>query len=260
MVVILSIAGSDTSGGAGIQADIKTITGLGGHALTVVTALTAQNSLGVSAIHRIPSDFVTKQIDQVIRDIPPQAVKIGMLHGAETVRAVARALKWHRLQPVVIDPVMRATAGGELLEPHAVDLFKSILLPRADVLTPNLDEAGLLIGRPVTSFEEMKEAAGILHGFGPDVVITGGHLAGTCIDVVYHGDSLEYLEGPRIETKNTHGSGCVFSSALATFKAMGYDTMDAARKAHEYTREAIERGYPCGRGQGTVLPPASPGR
>jgi hydroxymethylpyrimidine kinase/phosphomethylpyrimidine kinase len=260
MVVILSIAGSDTSGGAGIQADIKTITGLGAHALTVVTALTAQNSLGVSAIHKIPPDFVAKQMDQVIQDIPVQAVKIGMLHGADTVRAVTDALKRYGLRLVVIDPVMRATAGGDLLEPSAVDLFKSVLHPLADVLTPNLEEAGVLTGRPVNSLEEMKEAAGILHGLGPDVVVTGGHLAGTCIDVVYHGDTLECLEGPRIETKNTHGSGCVFSSAMATFKAMGFDTMGAAREAHEYTRQAIERGYPCGRGQGTVYPPLSPSR
>jgi hydroxymethylpyrimidine kinase/phosphomethylpyrimidine kinase len=260
MVVILSIAGSDTSGGAGIQADIKTITGLGAHAVTVVTALTAQNSLGVSAIHKIPSDFITKQMDQVIQDIPTQAIKIGMLHGAETVRAVAGALKRYGLQPVVIDPVMMATAGGNLLEPSAVDLFKSVLLPLADVVTPNLDEASILTGRPVTNLEEMKEAAGILHRLGPDVAVTGGHLAEMCIDVVYHGETLECLEGPRIETKNTHGSGCVFSSAMATFMAMGFDTIGAARKAREYTRRAIERGYPCGRGQGTVHPPLYPGR
>ena len=260
MVVILSIAGSDTSGGAGIQADIKTITGLGAHALTVVTALTAQNSLGVSAIHKIPSGFVTKQMDQVIQDIPIQAVKIGMLHGADTVRTVANGLNQYGLQPVVIDPVMRATAGVDLLEPRAIDLLKSILLPLADVVTPNLDEASLLTGRPVTSIKEMMKAAEILRGLGPDVVVTGGHLAGPCIDVVYHGDSLECLEGPRIDTKNTHGSGCVFSSALATFKGMGFDTMGAAKKAREYTRQAIERGYPCGRGQGTVKPPVSPGR
>ncbi|MDB9822243.1 bifunctional hydroxymethylpyrimidine kinase/phosphomethylpyrimidine kinase [Deltaproteobacteria bacterium] len=254
MIYVLTIAGSDSSGGAGIQADIKTITGLGAHALTAVTAITAQNSMGVVEIYEVPERIVSLQIETVIKEILPGAVKIGMMHSGGIIREVARVIKKNRLERVVIDPVLRASAGGQLLEESAVTLLKDILFPLATVITPNLEEAGILTGKKVENLSEMEEAAREMKGMGPDVVLTGGHLEENCVDLVYNGTDMHYFQGSKIETANTHGSGCVFSSSLATFLAMDHGLVEAAGLAHDFTRHAIEKGYACGHGAGVVSP------
>jgi hydroxymethylpyrimidine/phosphomethylpyrimidine kinase len=254
MIYVLTIAGSDSMGGAGIQADIKTITCLGAHALTAVTAITAQNSRGVVKTYGIPERIVSLQIETIIQELVPGAVKIGMMHRGDIIREIACVIKENNLDRVVIDPVMRASAGGELLEESAVRLLKDILFPLVTVITPNLEEAGILTGERIGNLSEMEEAALEIKKLGPDVVLTGGHLEEKCVDLVYDGKDIHYFEGPKIETANTHGSGCVFSSSLATFLAMGHNLAEAAGLARDFTRDAIENSYPCGHGAGVVRP------
>jgi hydroxymethylpyrimidine/phosphomethylpyrimidine kinase len=254
MISILTIAGSDSCGGAGIQADIKTITSLGAHALTAVTAITVQNSLGIVETYDIPERVICLQIKTIIDDLFPDAVKIGMLHTGPIIREVAGAIKKHKLSRVVLDPVLRASAGGQLLEDSAVDLLKETLLPLATVVTPNLYEAGRLTDYEVYNLGDMERAAREIKELGPDVVVTGGHLEGDCIDLLYDGKEMHYFQGPRIETANTHGSGCVFSTSLAAFLAMDYNMVEATRLAHDFARDAIENSYPCGHGPGAVYP------
>jgi hydroxymethylpyrimidine/phosphomethylpyrimidine kinase len=254
MISILTIAGSDSCGGAGIQADIKTITSLEAHALTAVTAITVQNSLGIVETYDVPRRIVSLQIKTIIEDIFPVAVKIGMLHTESIIREVAWAIKKNKLERVVVDPVIRASAGGQLLEDSAVDLLKETLLPLATVVTPNLYEAGRLTGYEVYNLSDMERAAREIKELGPDVVVTGGHLKENCIDLLYDGKEIHYFQGPRIETANTHGSGCVFSTSLATFLAMDYDMVEATRLAHDFARDAIKNSYPCGHGPGVVSP------
>lgn len=250
----MTIAGSDTCGGAGIQADLKTITSLGAHGMSVITAVTAQNSLGIMGIQEISAEFISKQIESVIEDIDPDAVKIGMLLTNGAVRSVAACIEKHKLSPVVLDPVMRASTGTGLLEPEALRLLKEILLPRTNVLTPNLKEAESLSGMRVTSVEEMEAAAKVIRDLGPDVVVTGGHLKGKSVDVLYDGKKFYHFPSERVDTEHTHGSGCVFSAALATFLAKGDDLPTATKLAQNFTRVAIKTGYPCGRGGGVVNP------
>jgi hydroxymethylpyrimidine/phosphomethylpyrimidine kinase len=251
---ILVIAGSDSSGGAGIQADIKTITSLGGHALTALTAVTAQNSLGVTGIHKIPAGFISRQVKAVIEEVLPQAVKIGMLYSGAAVKEVAKLLKRYGLSNIVLDPVLRATTGKELLEPEAVSLLKEELLPLASVVTPNLFEAGTLAGMKVDCPDDMEKAAETIQAMGPDVVITGGHLKGQCTDLLFDGKAFHRFHGSRIDTQHTHGSGCVFSTSLASFLGGGKDVVTATKMAHDFTRRAIIYGYECGRGPGPVKP------
>jgi len=254
MRYILTIAGSDSCGGAGIQADIKTIFSLGAHALTAVTAITSQNSQGIVETFDLPGRIVSLQIKTIIEDVFPHAVKIGMLHKRMIIRKVAEAIKRHKLKRVILDPVIRASAGGQLLEDSAITLLKNHLLPLATVITPNLYEAGILAGHEVRNPGEMERAAREIKALGPHVVVTGGHLEGNCIDILYDGKEIHYLQDPKIETTNTHGSGCVFSSSLATFLAMDYDIVEATRLAHDFTREAIVNSYPFGTGPGIVSP------
>ena len=254
MKYVLAIAGSDSCGGAGIQADIKTITSLGAHALTAITAVTAQNSLGIAAIQKIPAKFISKQIECLFEDVRPDAAKIGMLLTGAAVKAVARVIKKYGVPRLVVDPVSRASTGGSLLDAEAVPLLKETLLPLASVVTPNLYEAEILTGKRVRNLKEMEEASRVIKGLGPDVVITGGHLKGECVDLLYDGRDIQHFYGSRIRTGHTHGSGCVFSSALATFLALENDVKRAAELAHDFTRRAIARGYPCGRGSGAVRP------
>lgn len=253
---VLAIAGSDSGGGAGIQADIRTISSLGAHALTAITALTAQNSRNVAAIQKVPAKFVSMQIETILADIYPDAVKIGMLFTASCVREVARILKRHSLPKTVLDPVLRASTGKALLESQALVFLKRLLLPRVLVVTPNLREASVLSGRRVTTLREMQEAARVIHDMGPYVVVTGGHLRGTCVDVLYDGKEMHRFEGERIATEHTHGSGCIFSTALATFLASGEGLLKAVEQAHGFARKAIERGYAAGKGAGAVRPGA----
>jgi hydroxymethylpyrimidine kinase/phosphomethylpyrimidine kinase len=254
MKCVLSIAGSDSGGGAGIQADIKTITSLGAHALTVITALTAQNSLGVSAIHPVPSGFIARQIQAVVEDRPPDSVKVGMVYTAAAVREVSRMIADYRLSPVVVDPVLRASTGRALLEPGAIRVLKDQLLPLATVVTPNLDEAEILTGKRVRTLREMERAAIEIFRLGPRVVIKGGHLKRESPDVFFDGKEVTVFPGKKIASPFTHGTGCVFSSALATFLALGENLKKAVHSAHDLVRKAIRGGYTVGHGRGAVAP------
>jgi hydroxymethylpyrimidine kinase/phosphomethylpyrimidine kinase len=254
MIHILVIAGSDSFGGAGVQADVKTSARLGAHATTAVTAVTAQNSLGITAVHKVPVSFISKQVETIIEDLMPYAVKIGMLFTAAAVREVARLIKKHNLKRVVVDPVFRASTGMELLEPGAISVMKDVLFPLTGVVTPNLDEAGILAGKKVKGMEEIVKAAKIIKQLGPDVVITGGHFEDRCVDLVFDGKDIHQFWGSKIYTEHTHGSGCVFSTALAVFLGEGKSLVKATEMAHDFTRNAIIKGYECGRGAGPVKP------
>ena len=257
MRYVLTIAGSDSCGGAGIHADIKAITALGCHALTAVTAVTAQNSHGIVALHDVPEGFISLQIETVVKDLIPDAVKIGMLPTVSAIKELAGAIRNIGVKHIILDPVMKASAGGYLMGDSSISVLKEVLLPVSAVITPNIDEAGVLVGERVGRLEEMEEAAKELKKIGPDVIITGGHLEGECTDILFDGKEIAVFRDSKIDTKNTHGSGCVFSSSLATFLALGYDMRRAAGLAHDFTRRAIERGYPCGSGPGPVSPPGN---
>jgi hydroxymethylpyrimidine kinase/phosphomethylpyrimidine kinase len=254
MKCVLSIAGSDSGGGAGIQADIKTITSLGAHALTVLTALTAQNSFGISAIHSVPPGFIARQIKAVVEDRPPDAVKVGMVFTAAAVKAVSRMIAHYNLSPVVVDPVLRASTGRLLLERDAIRALRERLLPLATLVTPNLDEAEFLTGRRVRSLKEMERAAIEIFRMGPQVVIKGGHLKRESSDVFFDGKDATVFPGTKIASPSTHGTGCVFSSAVATHLALGENLKEAVESAHDLVRGAIRRGYSIGRGAGAVAP------
>lgn len=254
MRYVLTIAGSDSCGGAGIQADIKTITGLGGHALTAITAVTAQNSRGVIALHEVPAGFIHLQIKTIIQDVQPDSAKIGLLSTVSAIEETAGAIKEFGIKRMVLDPIMKVSAGGHVLEPSAIGIMKEKLLPLTRVITPNIHEAGLLVGKEVSNLREMEEAAKELKESGPDVIITGGHLEGECIDLLYDGKDMVHLYGSKIETMNVHGTGCVFSASLATFLALDHTLVDATRLAHTYTRQAIKDGYAYRKGPGIVKP------
>ncbi|MCM2342336.1 MAG: bifunctional hydroxymethylpyrimidine kinase/phosphomethylpyrimidine kinase [Rhodoferax sp.] len=249
---VLSIAGSDSGGGAGVQADLKTFAALGCFGMTAITALTAQNTCGVRAIHPVPPDMLRAQIDAVLEDIGADAVKIGMLHSPEIVRTVAQAIDRHQLQRVVFDPVMVATSGAKLIDDPAIAVLVAELFPRAALITPNLDEAALLVGRPLTSAQDMVQAAAELIARGARaVLLKGGHLAGdTVIDVLLEasGEPL-WLQAPRITTANTHGTGCTLSSAIAAHLALGATLTQAVQQAREFVRQALQAGASVKTGQ-----------
>ena len=252
---ILTIAGSDSGGGAGIQADLKAITVLGGYGMSVLTALTAQNTMGVHAIHEVPVAFVEKQIDAVLTDIGADAIKTGMLANAEIIEAVARKIRQYGAKKVIVDPVMVAKGGARLLREEAERALIRRLLPLALVVTPNLHEAAVLTGRRVRSVEEMKKAARRIHEMGPKyVVVKGGHLRGEAVDIFYNGITCDEIKGPRIETTNTHGTGCTFASAIATLIARGEGVSEAVRKAKTFITLAIQAGFPIGKGTGPTNP------
>jgi hydroxymethylpyrimidine/phosphomethylpyrimidine kinase len=254
---ILTIAGSDSGGGAGIQADLKAITLLGGYGMSVLTALTAQNTLGVQAIYEVPVPFVEKQIDSVLSDIGADAIKTGMLVNAEIVEVVAKKMKQYQVEKVVVDPVMVAKSGDSLLQKDAQEALIKRLIPLSMVVTPNLMEASVLTGLKVRSIEEMKKAAHRIYQLGSKhVVVKGGHLKGKAIDLLYDGEKYEEIEGPRIETKNTHGTGCTFASAIATFLARGDTVSEAVRKAKIFITMAIQSGLALGKGTGPTNPSA----
>ncbi len=253
--VVLTIAGSDSIGGAGIQADLKTASALGAHVLTVLTAVTAQNSLEVKAVHFLPPEFIGKQIEAVVEDVHPDAVKIGMLGKEEAVLAVIKAIRKYGLQRVVVDPVIRSSTGATLLAQEALDAMKTGLFPLATIITPNIPEAEALCSLKVRTREDMIRAAQKLKATGAEsVVITGGHLGGEAADLFYDGKTTVFIGGQRVEARNDHGSGCVFSTALATYLAKGKDALEATKLAHEFTKRAIISGYRCGKGKGVVNP------
>jgi hydroxymethylpyrimidine/phosphomethylpyrimidine kinase len=251
---VLSIAGSDSGGGAGVQADLKTIAALGCYGMTAITALTAQNTTGVRAIHAVPLQMLADQIDAVAEDIGIDAVKIGMLHSAPTVEAVAAAIDRHALAPVVLDPVMVATSGARLIDPGAVAALVRELFPRAVLVTPNLDEAALLVERPLRTEADMEAAARSMLAMGARaVLLKGGHLAGdTVSDLLLAQDGMRvWMRAPRIATPNTHGTGCTLSSATAAWLALGAPLDQAVQRAREFVRGALEAGAAVRTGVGS---------
>jgi hydroxymethylpyrimidine/phosphomethylpyrimidine kinase len=254
----LTIAGSDSSGGAGIQADIKTFSSLGCYAMSVITALTAQNTTGVRAIHAVPPEFAAEQLEAIFTDIPPDSVKIGMLYSAELIETVARMLTKHRARNIVLDPVMAAQSGDSLLKEEAVEALKTHLMPMASVITPNLPEAEILLGSHITNIAGMEKAAGDLAQFGSEsILVKGGHLEGdesTDILFIPSRNRLVHIRGVRVKTRNNHGTGCTLSSAISSFLAHGLPLEEAVLKAKDYLTSAMEAGaaYEIGKGHGPV--------
>lgn len=250
---ILTIAGSDSGGGAGIQADLKTILAMDGYGMSALTALTAQNTCGVRGVHPVPPDFVADQIDSVAEDIGVDAAKTGMLNTAGVVAAVAGRVGHHRLEPLVVDPVMISKSGARLLQPAAEDALRDELVPLATVLTPNLPEARMLSGIEVSRPDQMRDAARAVLDLGPAaVVIKGGHLEGEPLDLFYDGEEFVEIAYPRVETRNTHGTGCTYSAAIATCLGRGMAPAEAVRAARAALQHAIENALPLGEGHGPL--------
>jgi len=251
---ILTIAGSDSGGGAGIQADLKTITVLGAYGLSVLTALTAQNTLGVTAVHRPPIDFLEAQLDAVLSDIGADAAKTGMLADAEVVRMVAAKLGQYRVPNLVVDPVMIAKGGDALLQPEACQALIDELLPLAEVLTPNLPEAETMLGTRIAGVSDMAEAARALQAKGPRaVLLKGGHVSGPAVDILFDGQEAREFSSPRYDTPNTHGTGCTLSAAIATFLGQGRSVVEAVSLGKTFISEAIRLAQPLGGGHGPVF-------
>jgi len=252
-VRVLSIAGSDSGGGAGIQADLKTFAALGSYGMTAITAITAQNTQGVRAIHGIPPDMLRAQIDAVVEDIGVDAVKIGMLHSPEVVQVVADAIRRHRLPHVVLDPVMVATSGDRLTTSETVQMLVRELFPLAELVTPNLDEAALLLGRPLAGAHALDAAAQALLDLGaPAALLKGGHLPGDdVVDLLAQaGGRIHRLASQRIATHNGHGTGCTLSSAIAAHLALGLPLVQAVEAARAYILGAIAAGAAVRTGHG----------
>lgn len=252
---VLSIAGSDSGGGAGIQADIKAVTALGSFAMTAVTAITVQDTTGVSAIHAVPDDIIAAQIDAVLTDLGADCIKTGMLGTPSVIAAVVEALtRSAGGLPLVVDPVMVAKGGALLLADSAVGAMKEKLLPRATVITPNLPEASVLLGRPITSLADMRAAVPGLRALGPRaVLLKGGHLEADEIVDIYEGpDGRNEWRAPRIATRHTHGTGCTLASAIAAGLAQGLPMIQAIGRARAYVRIAIETAPGFGRGHGPL--------
>lgn len=257
VVHALSIAGSDPSGGAGIQADLKTFAALGAYGMCALTALTAQNTTGVRAVHAVPEDFLGEQVDAVFDDVRVDALKIGMVGSAASVAGVAACLGRHRPAHVVVDPVMVSKSGHRLVDDEAVAAVRERLLPLATIVTPNLPEAGVLLGEAeATDLEAMYGVAERLHGLGPAaVLVKGGHLAtAEAVDVLYDGSRFHVLRAPRVATRNTHGTGCTLSSAIAALAPRASSLPDAVAAAKRYLSACLESAddLPVGHGQGPV--------
>jgi hydroxymethylpyrimidine/phosphomethylpyrimidine kinase len=249
----LTIAGSDSGGGAGIQADLKTFSAFRVFGMSVITALTAQNSVGVHGVLNVEPAFVAQQIDVVLEDFGADAVKIGMLSTAAIVRAVVERLRAHRHERIVVDPVMIAKSGDPLLQPEARQALMSELLPLAYVVTPNLHEAAALADMPVATEGEMEEAARRIAALGSrHVIVKGGHLKDSATDLLWDGRAFTRYPAPRIESTSTHGTGCTFSSAIAAGLAQGCPLGEAVRAAKAYVTAAIREGFQAGRGVGTL--------
>jgi hydroxymethylpyrimidine/phosphomethylpyrimidine kinase len=253
---VLIVAGSDSGGGAGIQADIKTVTALGGYAATAITALTAQNTQGVFGVHAVPPDFIRLQMRLVLDDIGADCLKTGMLHSAEVIAAVVEVVADRAPRtPLVVDPVMAAKGGASLLEPAAVDAVKRRLLPRATVITPNIPEAEALLGARIASAADMERAVKALLALGPQAaLLKGGHMPGPEIrDVLATaGGRVTTFTAPRIDTRHTHGTGCTLASAIATGLAQNLSLVDAVARARDYVHEAIRRAPGLGKGHGPL--------
>ncbi len=259
MKKVLTIAGSDCSGGAGIQADIKTITVHKMYAMSVITALTAQNTLGVSSCLNTPPEFVAEQLDRVFEDIRPDAVKIGMVSESGIIRAIAQKLKEYRAEHIVVDPVMVSTSGCRLLNEDAQDALVSCLFPLAQIITPNIPEAQVLSGLAISSQRDMAQAARIIARNGEDatdtscaILIKGGHLSEDAADLLFEDGKEEWFSSERIETSNTHGTGCTLSSAIACNLAAGHSLPESVRLAKDYLTGALKAGLDLGHGSGPL--------
>ena len=253
MRTALTIAGSDSSGGAGIQADIKTMTANGVFAMSAVTALTAQNTTGVTGIMEVSPEFLKEQIDCIFTDIRPDAVKIGMVSSAELIRAIAEKLKEYQAENIVVDPVMVATSGAKLISDDAIGTLKEALLPMADILTPNIPEAEVLSGMEVKTEEDMVKAAEkISRTYHCAVLLKGGHQLNDANDLLCRGEEHRWFYGKRIDNPNTHGTGCTLSSAIASNLAKGFDMETAVERAKAYISGALGVMLDLGKGSGPM--------
>ena len=249
----MTIAGSDSGGGAGIQADLKTFAALGVYGTSTLTAITAQNTVGVTAVHEIPTDVIASQIEAVVTDIGADAVKIGMLASTPIIECVSAELKRHRITQLVVDPVMVAKSGDTLLREDAVRSLCTRLVPLAALVTPNIPEARALTGVEIGSPSDMRLAAQRITEMGARaVVVKGGHREGPATDLFYDGSRFQEFTAPRLETNNTHGTGCTFASAVAAGLARGMSLLEAVALAKEYVTEAIRRSFPIGQGHGPL--------
>lgn len=250
---VLTIAGSDSSGGAGIQADIKTMMANGVYAMSAITALTAQNTLGVAGILETAPEFLEQQLDCIFTDIRPDAVKIGMLCGADMIRAAAKKLREYHAVNIVLDPVMVSTSGSRLLSREAVGEMKAQMFPLADLVTPNIPEGEVLTGMRIESPEDMEKAAEtIACTYGCAVLLKGGHQAGSADDLLYRDGSFRWYPGRRIANPNNHGTGCTLSSAIASNLAKGFSMEEAVERAKKYISGALEAMLDLGRGNGPM--------
>lgn len=250
---VMTIAGSDSGAGAGIQADLKTFAALGVYGTTVLTAITAQNTRGVFAIAEVPEEIVAAQVDAVLEDIGADAAKTGMLSSATIIETVADRIEAWGIDRLVVDPVMVAKSGDHLLHPSAVSALKQHLAPLALIITPNIPEATVLAGRPIATEADRREAARAIAALGPRlVVIKGGHLPGAPIDLVFDGETFTEMPSERVETPHTHGTGCTFSAAIAAFLAIGLTPIEAIGEAKAYLTEALRESYAVGDGQSGV--------
>ncbi len=253
MKTALTIAGSDCSGGAGIQADLKTMTINGVFAMSAITALTAQNTTGVRAIQEATPEFLRDQIDVVFEDIRPDAVKIGMVSSAELIKVIAERLAYYKAENIVVDPVMVATSGSKLMKTNAVSVLTRELLPLADLVTPNIPEAEILSGMNVHTKEDMERAAKVIGDtYGCSVLLKGGHSINDANDLLYIGGSYKWFCGKRIDNPNTHGTGCTLSSAIAAGLAKGYSLEESVQRAKDYISGALADMLDLGKGSGPM--------
>ena len=253
MKTAVTIAGSDCSGGAGIQADIKTMIANGVYAMSAITALTAQNTIGVTDIMEVPPEFVSKQLDAIFTDIRPDAVKIGMVSSGKLIDTIADTLQRYQATNIVLDPVMVSTSGSRLISEEAVGVLKKKLLPMATLITPNIPETEVLWGQTITSSQDMENAAeDISHQYGVAVLCKGGHSLNDANDLLYTQGKSEWFVGRRVDNPNTHGTGCTLSSAIAANLAKGFLLTEAVQKAKEYVSGALASGLDLGKGSGPL--------
>jgi hydroxymethylpyrimidine/phosphomethylpyrimidine kinase len=253
MKKVLTIAGSDSSGGAGIQADIKTITVHKMYAMSAITALTAQNTTGVYGIMEVSADFTGKQIDCIFNDIRPDAVKIGMVSNASVIKTIAEKLIEYQAENIVVDPVMVATSGSKLISDDAIKILKDVLLPLATVITPNIPEAEILSKMKIKDKGDMVIAAKIIaESSGTAVLVKGGHLISDAVDILYNNGDIHWFEAKRIDTDNTHGTGCTLSSAIACNLAAGKSLQESIHNSKNFLIEALSTGLNLGKGSGPL--------
>lgn len=253
MNTILTIAGTDPTGGAGVQADLKTFMAHNVYGMSIITALVAQNTLGVKDIMNVTPDFLEEQFDCVFNDIFPDALKIGMVSETELIHTIVKKLKQYHARHIVVDPVMVSTSGSRLIEDSALDALKYELIPLSEIITPNIPEAEVLTGKKIKSKEDMIRAAqDIRQWYQGDILIKGGHFEDRADDLLYHNNEKIWLECEHIDNPNTHGTGCTLSSAIASHLASGYDMITSVRKAKDYISGALKANLDLGHGSGPL--------